>query len=325
MTAALRALMTGVIDHAGMFPPAKLSLADAMAEYLAIRESPECWMLGRFVVAAENAAALSKWSARFGDAKNGLRLAVTGPSSTDITEFPITLESTLQYVERLTAKWKSPPIALSLELRLPDEISTVDIARIPHLLDETVDQIRQSLKVQSVFFEAPALLHDESLLRTLTREIGARSTVTQQKPKRPILGLKLRTGGLTPEMFPTVSQVADVVESCAAWHCPWKATAGLHHPLRHADAELETTMHGFLNVLMGSTLASADKVSRVELEEVLSEESANAFQFDDSTVSWKDREVDLQDIESNRNGGFQSFGSCSFDEPRDDLKQLGLL
>lgn len=322
MTAALRALMTGVIDYAGMFPPAKLSLADAMAEYLAIRESPECWMLGRFVVAAERAGELSKWSARFGDARNRLSLSITGGPSAEVDEFADSLHSTLQHVERLVAKWNSPPIDFSLELRLPVEFSAQNIEFIPQLLDDTVNQIRASQKVQSVFFEAPSLLHNESLLRTLTREIGARSS---ENPRRPILGLKLRTGGLTPEVFPTVSQVADVVESCAAWHCPWKATAGLHHPLRHADAELETTMHGFLNVLMGSTLASADKVSRVELEEVLSEENANAFQFDDSTVSWKDREVDLQDIESNRNGGFQSFGSCSFDEPRDDLKQLGLL
>lgn len=322
MTAALRALMTGVIDYAGLFPPAKLSLADAMAEYLAIRESPERWMLGRFVVAAERAGELTRWSREFADAKHRLRLAVTGISSASIGEFPDSLRSTLQHAERLVNAWKSPPIDLSLELRLPDEIATADIERIPQLLDDTVDRIRQSLKVQSVFLEVPSLLDNESLLRTLTREIGARSS---EKPRRPILGLKLRTGGLTPEMFPTVSQVADVVESCAAWHCPWKATAGLHHPLRHADAELETTMHGFLNVLMASTLAITDKVSRVELEEVLSETDANAFQFDGARVSWKDREVDLQDIESNRNGGFQSFGSCSFDEPRDDLKRLGLL
>src|SRR5436309_1541360 len=50
--ASLTALMTGLVDYAGLFPPAQLSMADAAANYLQYRASGDAWMLGRFVCPA---------------------------------------------------------------------------------------------------------------------------------------------------------------------------------------------------------------------------------------------------------------------------------
>jgi len=47
---ARRALLTGLFDHAAMFPPASLPLDEALAEDDRARASEHAWLLGRFVV-----------------------------------------------------------------------------------------------------------------------------------------------------------------------------------------------------------------------------------------------------------------------------------
>ena len=55
-----RALLAGLVDYAGLFPPAALSMDDAVAEYARWRRSPEAWMLGRFVLPAARLAELGR-------------------------------------------------------------------------------------------------------------------------------------------------------------------------------------------------------------------------------------------------------------------------
>ena len=43
---------------------------------------------------------------------------------------------------------------------------------------------------------------------------------------------KVRTGGLTPEAFPAPADLARFLYRCAKARVPFKATAGLHHPIR---------------------------------------------------------------------------------------------
>src|SRR5436853_477841 len=52
MSPSLRALLDRLIDYAGLFPPAKLSLDQAIRNYAGYRRGPQAWMLGRFVVPA---------------------------------------------------------------------------------------------------------------------------------------------------------------------------------------------------------------------------------------------------------------------------------
>jgi hypothetical protein len=61
----LRALVAGVVDYAGLFPPAALSMPDAVAGYAEYLASPEAWALGRFVVPATRLDELSAESARY--------------------------------------------------------------------------------------------------------------------------------------------------------------------------------------------------------------------------------------------------------------------
>src|SRR5690349_12399045 len=51
MTAAsLRALLEGIVDYAGLFPPASVDMRAAVANYAEYLSSDESWALGRFVL-----------------------------------------------------------------------------------------------------------------------------------------------------------------------------------------------------------------------------------------------------------------------------------
>lgn len=138
---------------------------------------------------------------------------------------------------------------------------------------------------------------------------------------------KVRTGGVTPEAIPTVTAVADFIRACAERRLAFKATAGLHHPVR---AEYALTykpdaprgvMHGFLNVFVASALAwHGDR----DLEPVLAETDSAAFRFDDR-AHWRDRSMSVEQVRDARANFLHAFGSCSFDEPVADLRALGLL
>jgi hypothetical protein len=138
---------------------------------------------------------------------------------------------------------------------------------------------------------------------------------------------KVRTGGVTPEAIPSVAAVADFIRACAERRLTFKATAGLHHPIRaeHAltykpDAP-RAVMHGFLNVFVASALAWHGDC---DLEPVLAETDATAFRFDDR-AHWRDRSLSAEQVREAREHFLHAFGSCSFEEPIADLRALGML
>jgi hypothetical protein len=138
------------------------------------------------------------------------------------------------------------------------------------------------------------------------------------------LRAKIRTGGVTADAFPDSSTVARFIQRCAERGVPFKATAGLHHPLRcvkpltyEPDAPTGT-MHGFVNVFMAAALPQ-------HAATILTETDARAFEFGDDAASWRGHSIGTDDLARIRSEFAISFGSCSFDEPVADLKELGWL
>jgi hypothetical protein len=167
----------------------------------------------------------------------------------------------------------------------------------------------------TVYLEIP--VHDDP--RLLVQAIG-------QSGARA----KIRTGGVTPEVFPTAAQCARFIASCAEHGVAFKATAGLHHPLRgdyrltYADDAPRGTMFGFLNVFVAAAFAREGMPEEV-LAELLDERDPAAFRFTDDAIAWRSSSVHLSDVCASRASSATAFGSCSFREPIDDLQQLGLL
>ena len=106
---------------------------------------------------------------------------------------------------------------------------------------------------------------------------------------------------------------------------PFKATAGLHHPIRHSDAALGTTVHGFLNVIGGAVLARARGLDGRMLEALIGDEDAAHFHLDENAFSWLGIGADASEIGEARARFVRSYGSCSLEEPVEDLRALSML
>jgi hypothetical protein len=133
---------------------------------------------------------------------------------------------------------------------------------------------------------------------------------------RELLHAKLRTGGLTAEAFPTPLAVAEFLVGCADLEVGLKCTAGLHHAVRHTDPETGFTHHGFLNVLLAAERAG----DGAEIEDV----AAVLALTDGAELAEHVKALTVEDAARTRDL-FHGYGSCSFQEPIDDLAGLGLL
>jgi hypothetical protein len=122
------------------------------------------------------------------------------------------------------------------------------------------------------------------------------------------LNAKVRCGGAS---VPSVAELAAFVRACRSAGVAFKATAGLHHPVRRGDE------HGFLNLLAAAVFR--------EEEAALAEDDPAAFRLDDDSFAWGGREAGPAEIARARREGLRSIGSCSFAEPVADLQALGFL
>lgn len=289
----LRAMMRRLVDYAGLFPPAELSMPDATARYASHLRSPDAWMLGRFVVPAERLDELAScaepllrnegeaWriSALVGaDAKAGARIrtfnsAQRGRLMVDVVE--------------------CRPVA-------------------PGSVASTIGSLPGEMRI---FVELP--LADDPRDRLLEiRGAGAWA--------------KIRTGGVTAEAFPAAREIGRFLARAAELIVPFKATAGLHHPvcgtypLTYAVSSPEARMFGFLNVFTAAVFAQSHMNERL-LAELVDEEQADALRFSDDSLSWRGHTATTAQIARARASLGLSFGSCSFEEPVAGLRELGLL
>lgn len=124
------------------------------------------------------------------------------------------------------------------------------------------------------------------------------------------LGLraKVRCGG---PAVPTVAALAEFVWLCRRRRVPFKATAGLHHPVR-SNGE-----HGFLNLLAAAVFGDE--------EDALDDEDAAAFTLTAEEFGWRDRRAGAEEVARVRRELFVGFGSCSAREPIEGLTALGML
>ncbi|MCI0464106.1 MAG: hypothetical protein L0Z62_44805 [Gemmataceae bacterium] len=309
MKASLRALLERVIDYAGLFPPARLPLDESIRNYARYRTEPERWMLGRFICPAARLAELEPFAGLFA-ADAPLVVSALGRGGNTIEEYLDGVKADLQAIAALAQSHGERYRVDGLEVKLPAEWfrpSCRECARAA-LLCEPASLLPPGM---AVFLEADVQKDWRDQIEKVLRFLSG--------------GFKLRCGGLEAAAFPSVEQVALVLTQCLARGIPLKLTAGLHHPIRRFDASLQVTMHGFLNVFGSGVLAAASNLNEEQVQAILADEEPAHFVFTDSEFRWKEWAAPVSAIERARRERILSFGSCSFDEPRDDLRALGLL
>ena len=232
--ASLRALLAHSIDYAGMFPPCSLGLDSALRNQAEYVLSPDEWMLGAFVLPAEQFDATRQLLSQF-DAQHPLRIAALGPKTASANAFLEALDDA-DAATRSLSRHNVDLISIShLEMFLPKD---VDVA--------SLNEARSIVGDLPVFWESPPDTAEQTIALLAEFNSDADS---------PTFGYKLRTGGVTADAFPTSMQIAKALVTPATHQLPLKFTAGLHHPLRQYREEVQTKMHGFLNVLGAAVLA----------------------------------------------------------------------
>lgn len=295
---SLRVLLYAIVDYAGLFPPASLDMADAIREYAQHRGGGDAWALGRFVLPA---ARLEEFEAAATDilpreaASSWALSALLGSD----------LEEDLGRIERFNDRHgdarRGAVLVDTVELKTH---TPRDVMRASDLLDRRFD----------TYMEVPVHEDPAEMVAAIARTVAK---------------AKIRTGGVTPDAFPTGAQLLRFIQRCIAHDVAFKATAGLHHPWRaeypltYGPDAPRGTMFGFLNVLLAT--ASLLAGMREDLaQSILDERDGRAVMFDGEGARWRGQRFDTDLLERAREC-MAAFGSCSFREPMDDLRGVNLL
>jgi hypothetical protein len=253
-TGARHALLSRLIDHAALFPPASLPTDAALEVDRVARATPHAWILHRFLVPASR-----------------------------LTELPADFD---------------PPLGVIVDVdALPPLSGQVDV--VEARLDRAAATEGVGVRV---------------FLEVRPGDDGALDAVAERGA-----GAKVRCGGATPDLFPSPAELAHFICGCRDRGLAFKATAGLHHPLR------DGIVHGFLNLLGAAVLAHAGGAAPRELVEVLLEQDAGAFVVTDEAFTVRGQAFGADDVAATRERLFVGYGSCSFSEPVEDLRGLRIL
>lgn len=300
LTDARRALLEGLVDYAGIFPPASLEVAGAVAEYREARQGPHAWMLGRFLCPASHLEQLAgelTGSMTTGEAPWRVSVVFDGAAPADAISaaaFDRTMSpaATVELVEaKLPADADQDGIAVLLDAALSVSSEVVPFLEVGRGsgMPSTVDTIA-------------------SLRRRRLRPVGA----------------KLRTGGVTADAFPEPEEVATFIAACQDAGLPFKVTAGLHDPVRHRHPELDVMRHGFLNLLVTAALAG-EGAAVADLTAAIADTDSEAFTVTTTGLSWRGRRIAAGSLLAMRHRLFPAYGSCSFDEPVAGLAAMGIV
>lgn len=316
---SLQNFTSKLIDYAGLFPPANLELKSAFINYLEyITKSSNSWILGKFICPVSKLAELDKL---IQDEKivftKQISFSVLGSSSVHSSEFLDSVSHDVSLISDFKSKYSGKINVEAFEIRLPNDLFSINgdnaLYEIIKLTAEKLDKING--KQIPIFFEAQPNENLSALAEALGKfyKSGGKA------------GYKLRTGGVEASAIPPSEKIAFAIRTCFDSEIPMKCTAGLHHPIRHYNAGVKTKMHGFINVFGAGILNVCFNLSENVITEILDDENAGNFHFSDSSFGWKEYHVLASRVREAREQFVVSYGSCSFDEPVEDLKKLNLL
>ena len=300
---SLRAALAGLIDYAGLFPPASLDLPRVAANHARYARSDERWLLGRLVVPLARLDELS-----------------------DLIGEPYDLAG-----EPLDAP--APPWTVSVLVRPDDPLDGL-AARVGQFNERS----GATAAVVAVELAASDL---RDVRRIIAGEVPERFERYVEVPLGDALpGLldavaeggcyaKVRTGGVTADAFPAAAALAQFMSACLARDVPFKATAGLHHPIRgsyrltYEPQSPSAVMHGFVNLTVAAGLMAARRIDGRDAARILETVDPAAFRPEPDGIRWREHVLGVEECVAARAHVLRSVGSCSFEDAVTDLRRLG--
>ncbi len=220
------ALLARAVDYAGLFPPARLGMTAAVRAYADYRGGADAWMLGRFVVPASRLEEFETEGGPLLPDRASASWALSALVGADV-------ELDLHSIEHFNDRHRDPTHGAV----------HVDTVELKATRVEDIRRAEEFVGGFDAFFEVP-VADDPGALIAAVGDIGAKA--------------KIRTGGLTPDAIPDARHVVRFLRRCVQQDVAFKATAGLHHPIRaeypltyESDAP-RGVMFGFLNVFLAA-------------------------------------------------------------------------
>jgi hypothetical protein len=289
---AVRALLANIVDYAGLFPPAALDMPAAVRNYLAYRGETASWMLGRFVAPV----------ARLGELRSEVERHALGGAVPVSATAGADVESEIATARAFNRANHGVARVEVIEARL-----------------STAGAVERAAKAAGGEFELFAEVPVDPDPKALIAAVAAAG-----------ISAKIRTGGTTVDAFPSATNVVRFIRRCIEANVRFKATAGLHHPLRaeypltYEVAAPKGVMFGYLNVFVAAALMR-NGLSDGDAERVLNERDGSRFVITAETSGWEGHTLSEADLHRVRERFAVSFGSCSFREPVDELHAISSL
>ncbi len=319
MVNSIKVLLRGIVDYAGLFPPAGLTMPLAVRNYDSYRSDADAWLLGRFIlpmsrlgeftnstITAPASAAQAQWS-------------LSAICSSTAGEFAADLISIDNFNWRFSRSvYDSPDSGHMVGF-------CVDVVEVKVNNGEDVRRIALAIEEDAAILACYCEVPTNELLQECLDAIREYNKSISNNTLRA----KVRTGGLDASGFLSNDSLLNFIFKCHERGVGFKATAGLHHPLRGSHPftyEPDSacgTLHGFLNLFLAAAFIKRG-MTKDEASLILDEDSPDAFDFTEDGISWRMHLLGINDLEEARFFA-TSFGSCSFTEPLQDLRTLNLL
>ncbi len=271
-------LLARLVDDAALVPPSEASVVDAVKTHLAARRAPHAGVIGFLLCPTSRLGALITALRKIRPAQP---VALSLVADTGLGGLPKAISTALDNAKLLTLRM--------IEVPAPSDVDSTWLVQLTEFVPDDVVRVVEPRRGRPEWLEG-------------VRRVAEAGCWP-----------KLRCGGKSAESFPSVEEVADFVAVATATGRPFKATAGLHHAVRHHDEGTGLTHHGLLNMLVGTAHAvsgtGAHEALRCTDPTVLAAEAC-ALSEDNSRV--------VRDV-------FACYGSVSLTEPVTDLIRLGLL
>jgi len=302
---APRILFEGIVDYAGLYPPAALAMAAAVRNYAHYRGGGTAWLLGRFVCPADALELFSRKAEALLPRDAGAipwRLALIGSGNVAAD-----MQAIADFNERHRVCF--------------DEVAAVvDAYEVRATTREQIAQLDAEIPRDMLTYIEVPLAADAPSLIAAVANAGRR--------------VKLRMGGVTVDAFPDRAALVAALAACVTNDVPAKATAGLHHLLRGSypvtdDVSAPTgDMFGFLNVFLSAALLATGGTTD-DAVRLLNERDSSTFELNDHSIAWHDGDAvhhfDRALLQRVRESVLVSFGSCSFTEPVDESRRAGFV
>jgi hypothetical protein len=232
MRSADAGLFAGWVNDAGLFPPAALTITQAVANFARHRVSWYDEVLANFVSIDDRLVKVDSWADRLG--MRPLDVTVVVPAGLDA--LPHALE-TLHRCSRLRLRAIELPIGASPIL--------IGARAAAELAEHGV----------TLYVEVPSGHLSERRIHQL-RIHGMR--------------LKIRGGGSSIDSFNSEDQLALTIINCAAEQLPFTCVTGVSRAVRHRDLSTLLQRHGYLNIAL-ATLAAVNTGSHAAVRDLLAE------------------------------------------------------